>query len=273
MLRSVLRGAFKAAIRRGAILIVAIGCLTGIAYAMRVSPMVIEMTTTGVGATARVEVENNGSANLPFETRITRIDYDDKGHATETPADGDFLVFPPQGLLPQGARQVIRLQWVGDADLPASRGYYLSVNQIPVAFDPKDVSSAGAQVRIVYHMKVLVTVAPPNATPKVEVLSASPTMIKPQPAPGQAAATSPDMPGVAVKVRNTGNRYAMMAGDKWIIEGTGADGKPLSVTLTPDDLDHAIGVGYLAPLTGERTFDVPTGQAFGPGPIKVKFAK
>jgi len=92
-------------------------------YAMRVSPMIVEMTTTGATAVARVEVQNLNAGRLPFETRITKLTFDASGNVTETPADQDFLVFPPQGMLPQGARQVVRLQWVGGADLPTSQAY------------------------------------------------------------------------------------------------------------------------------------------------------
>ncbi len=246
------------------------------AHAMRVSPMVVEMTTKGAGATARVEVQNLNPGALPFETRITRIDYDDKGVMSETPADADFLVFPPQGILPPGARQVIRLQWVGDADMPASRGYYLSVNQLPVDLAPGQ-ASGGAQVQVVYHMKALVTVAPPNAVPKVEVVSVKPVTIaakEPPALPGAPAATTAaaPSPGIEVVVRNTGTRYAMMAGTNWTIEGTGTNGKPVKLTLAGDDLSRAIGVGYLAPLGGLRTLQVPTGTALT-GPIKVRFGK
>jgi fimbrial chaperone protein len=256
------------------VLLLAIGSISGAAYAMRVSPMVVEMTTSGVNSTARVEVQNLNSGNLPFETRITRIDYDADGNQHETPADGDFLVFPPQGLLPQNARQVIRVQWVGGADLPASRAYYLSVNQIPVKLAPQDDSgSAGAQVQLVYHIKVLMTVSPPNAKPEVAFVSARPVMIAPKAVPGSTAApTGPATPGIAVTVKNTGTRYAMMAGSTWTIDGTAAGGKPLHIVLKEEDLNQLIGAGYLAPLGGQRTFEIPTETAFGNQPIKVRFS-
>lgn len=253
---------------------IAAACLCTAAYAMRVSPMVVEMTTNGVGGTARIEVQNLNQVPLPFETQITEIHYDDQGNMTETPADAEFLTFPPQGLLQPGARQVVRLQWVGKPDMPASRAFYLSVNQIPVALAPGDAQSLGAKVQVVYHMKALVVVAPPKAAPKVEAVSAKPVMIAPKAAPGSTEpAKGEPVPGVEVVVRNTGTRYAMMAGSKWTVSGTGRDGKPLSVDLDQGDLNRDIGVGYLAPLNGIRTFQVPTGVAFGPGAIKVRFSQ
>lgn len=245
------------------------------AEAMRVSPMVAEMTTRGTGAVARIEVQNVNQANLPFETRVTRIDYDANGNMTETPADGDFLVFPPQGVLTSGARQVVRLQWMGAPDMPASRAYYLSVNELPVAMTPGESKSAAAQVQVVYHMKALITVAPPRAAPNVEVVSVKPTSILPKAPPGSNAPPPPGpaTPGIEVVVRNTGNRYAMMAGERWLIDGTGTDGKPLNIVLDTDEISHIIGVGYLAPQGGIRTFEVPTSAAFRPGTIKIRFGK
>lgn len=258
--------------------------IAGVAQAMRVSPMVIEMTTKGGGATARLEVQNLNQTQLAFETRVTRIDYDAQGNMVETPADGDFLIFPPQGVLAPGSRQVVRLQWLGEGELDSSRGYYVSVNQLPVKLAAGDPGAApGAQVQVVYNMKALVVVAPPNAEPKVAVVSTKPVMIEPKadPAPVGApptptptpAAVEPPAPGVEVVVRNTGKRYAMMAGAKWTIQGTGADGKPLTVTLTQEDLNREIGVGYVAALTGQRTFRVRTGARFAAAPISVRFSQ
>jgi len=238
-------------------------------WAMRVSPMVVEMSSAGSKATARVEVDNSGAGLLAFETHITRLDYDSEGKQVEVPADNDFLVFPPQGTLPANGRQVIRLQWLGGAEMPASRSYYMSVNQLPVAITPDAPGKSGGEVQIVYHMKALITVAPPNAKPAVEVVSATPTMVQPkyeegQPVPAKVA-------GLTVKFRNTGTRYAMLAGARWVIDGTGTDKQPIHIELSREDLSRLIGVGYIAPTNGVRTFDVPLDKSFAPDSVKIRF--
>lgn len=110
---------------RGAAVVIAGFLVVTSAWAMRVSPMVSELTTSGAGSAARIEVGNVGSAALPFETRITRMDIDADGNIVETPADEDFLVFPPQGVVPVSGRQVVRVQWIGDPAIDVSRAYYL----------------------------------------------------------------------------------------------------------------------------------------------------
>lgn len=258
------------------VMVAGIACLPA-AQAMRVSPMVVEMQTGGTKAVARIQVQNINQTDLPFETKITRLDFDNDGNTVETPADEDFLVFPPQGLLKAGQRQVVRVQWLGPAELPASRGYYVSINQLPVALAPGDTTSAGAAVQLVYHMKALVVVAPLRSTPKVGLVSATPIMIAAKAPPVASGAPVPTTtpaptPGLEVVIRNTGTRYAMMAGAKWTIKGRDAAGKPLVMVKSPDELNRDVGVGYLAPLTGVRTFKVPTDVAFGPGPITIEFS-
>ena len=257
---------------RCAIAIALIVVVPAVAEAMRVSPMVVEMGTSGTNAVARVEVQNLNRGNLPFETRITRLTYDQNGNATETPADSDFLVFPPQGVLPQGARQVIRLQWVGGTEIPASQAYYLSVNQLPVTLGPGEHGQTAGEVQIVYHMKALVVVSPANAQPDVRATAVRQIEYQP-PAPSADAPLPPKVSGIEVSLRNEGRRHAMMAGLRWIVEGTGRDGRRLRLAIPPEDLNRLIGTGYIAPLGGTRTFQIPLSEAFGPGPITVRFAQ
>ena len=252
------------------------------AWAMRVSPMVSELTTTGAGSAARIEVGNVGSAALPFETLITRMDIDADGNIVETPADEDFLVFPPQGLVPVGGRQVVRVQWVGEPTIESSSAYYLWVKQLPVQTEPTTPDSGGSlSVQVLYTMKALIVVAPPGAQPKVEVVSAVPAMVTP-PAPevdpslsgGEAPPPPQAEPGVEIVVTNTGKRYALMSGATWIMEATDKAGQPFRREFTGDEISQLVGVGYLAPLGGKRTFKVPTGVELDPAkPVSVRFAR
>lgn len=258
-------------LRRSLLLLVAALALTVLvrpAFAMRVSPMVLEMESRGSGAVARVEVQNINQGNLAFETRVFLMKFDEKGAMVETPADDRFLVFPPQGVLPAGGRQVVRLQWVGEPDLAASEAYYVSVQQLPVAFEPKANESIGAQVQVLYNMRALVVVAPPGAKPDVKAKAVRQVNYQPP-----AAAGSDELPplqdGVEITLRNDGRRHAMMSNYGWRLEGIDAKGEKLRVDIAPEELNRAVGTGYV-PALGERTFRVPV-PGFGPQPIKLSF--
>ena len=252
------------------------------AWAMRVSPMVSELTTSGAGSAARIEVGNIGSAALPFETLITRMEIDADGNIVETPADEDFLVFPPQGLVPVGGRQVVRVQWIGEPTIESSHAYYLWVKQLPVVTDPTVPESGGAlSVQVLYTMKALIVVAPPGAQPKIEVVSVTPAMVAP-PTPdvdpslsgGEAPPAPTAEPGIEIVVTNTGKRYALMSGATWIVEGTDKAGQAFRREYDSNAIAQTVGVGYLAPLGGKRTFKLPTGVELDPAkPVSVRFAR
>lgn len=260
----------------------------GAAWAMRVSPMVSEISTVGAGASARIEVQNISSSPLPYETSITRVVFNLDGTITETPADDDFLVFPPQGIAAPGARQIIRAQWIGDPATVSSIAYYMEIRQLPVDFDARADVVGSAAVQVVYHMKTLIIVAPPNTESLVEVMAAEPDLVEREvvpaatqtsieaitgvPAAPAAVQDTTPIPVVKVRLRNTGQRHAVMSGVNWIFEGSDSEGRPLTVRLSAGEISGAVGVGYVPPEGAERTLVVPTGKAFGPGPIRVSFS-
>lgn len=257
--------------RRGLALLAVFAAISAVAlpaWAMRVSPMVVEMETTGSNAVARIEVQNINPGNLAFQTRVFRMTIDENGKMIETPADDQFLIFPPQGVLPGGGRQVVRLQWVGNPDLSASEAFYVSVEQLPVALEPGETESVAAQVQILYNMRALVVVAPPGAKPDVTVGSARQVNYQPPAAPGSDA-LPPLQDGVEVVLRNEGQRHAMMANFGWQLVGTDRDGKFLRVDVSPEELNRAVGTGYV-PALGQRKFNLPI-SGFGPGPITLTF--
>jgi fimbrial chaperone protein len=239
------------------------------AIAMRVSPMVVEMESRGADAVARIEVQNINTGKLAFQTRVFRMEIDETGKMTETPADEEFLIFPPQGALSAGGRQVVRLQWVGNPELATSQAYYVSVEQLPVAFEPGSPDGPSAQVQILYNMRALVVVAPPGAKPEVKAASVKQLSYQPPALPGGSAEVPPMVDGVEIVLRNDGRRHAMMANFGWQLEGTDAQGKWLRVDVSPEELNRAVGTGYV-PAQGQRTFRLPV-PGFGQGPIKLSF--
>lgn len=272
-------------IRRAAMVLVATVAglmLVSAAWAMRVSPMVSELTTSGAGSAARIEVGNIGSAALPFETRITRMEMGVDGEITEIDADEDFLVFPPQGVVATGGRQVVRVQWVGEPTIDTSKAYYLWVRQLPVQTDPTTPDSGGSvSVSVLYTMKALIVVAPPGAQPDVKVISIVPAQVA-APAPeidpellnGQTLGPAPTEPGLEIVLENAGKRYALLSGATWVIEGTDTAGQPYRRQFESDEISKTVGVGYLAPGGARRTFKVPTGTALDPSkPVSLRFGR
>ena len=249
-------------------ILAAIFVLVPSVLAMRVTPMVFEIESRGSNSSARLEVQNVNTGNMPFQVRILHIAFNKDGSITETPADDKFLVFPPQGALPPGARQVIRLQWVGEAEIATSEAYYVAVEQLPVTLEPGAKDGLEAQVQVIYNMRALLVVAPPGSKPDVSPASVRQLTYQPPALPG-VTELPPMQDGVEVTLRNEGRRHAMMSNFGWQLEGKDRDGKYLRVDVSSEELLRAIGTGYV-PALGERSFRIPV-PGFGPDPIKMTF--
>ena len=136
-------------------LIAAVAALTSIisphtANAMAVTPIVLDIGTTGNTNHAQISVLNDGAKPLPVEIIVSRIELNESGEMDAKPAADEFLIFPPQALVRPGATQVFRLQWVGDPQLKRSQSYSFSVNQVPVKM-PEGKSG----VQVVFNFGVL----------------------------------------------------------------------------------------------------------------------
>ncbi len=206
----------------------------GAAHAMTVSPMQVEMTSTGQRSHARVSVVNNSNQPLPIEAVVQRLTLDEAGRQKTMKGGEDFLVMPPQAMIPPGGTQNFRIQWLGDPVLAKSESFLLYLNQVPVRM-PKGQSG----VQVVMSMGVMINVAPPKGAPALKVVSTGITTDK----SGRRLAT--------LTVENPSNTHALLpeatvrlASGNW------------STTLPPAMLGDRIGIGLVQPGR-RRRFTLP----------------
>ncbi len=135
------------------------------ASAMSVTPVQAEMTSVGAGGRTQITVTNDSQQPLPVEAAIQALALDENGERRLSTAGEDFLIFPPQALIPPGGTQVFRVQWVGEPLLGESQSYMLTMTQVPVRL-PRGQSA----VQIVMSFGVLINVAPPQGLPRLAVV-------------------------------------------------------------------------------------------------------
>lgn len=246
-----LRIMFKRSI--GALAAMFLACVGTVAQAARISPMIVDLTPSGRGTIARVELTNPDPRSFPVEVEMMRGEISEQGELTLTPADDQFLVFPAQAVVPATSQQVFRIQYIGEPTLARSEVYYMVVKQIPVA-----LSTTQNEVQVVVNFNVLVNVAPDGATPAPVVESAH-------------AVTRNNVAGIEVRLGNTGNRYYHAGALEWHITGTGADGQPYAQTIAPNDVIRSVGVGVVAP-DHHRVFFVPTTRPLSDAPVQVSLS-
>jgi fimbrial chaperone protein len=209
-------------------------CCGAPASALTVSPMQVEMVSVGKGSHAQVSVVNNSGQPLPVEAVIRRMTLDESGASKTSQAGEDFLIMPPQALIPPGATQNFRVQWLGDPMLAQSQSYYLFMNQIPVKL-PQGKNG----VQVVMSMGVMINVAPAQGAPAMKVVATSVTTDK----------SGKKVP--VITVENTSNFHALLP-NATINLSSGN----WSSTLSPRALGDGIGIGLVQPGQ-RRRFTLP----------------
>ena len=218
--------------------LLALGGLTP-AYAVNVQPLSLEMVSIGSNSRASVQVVNDGAAPMPVEVVLKKLEIAEDGKTTESPASNEFLVFPPQAVVPAGATQSFRVQWIGAPDIKKSQTYMLSVNQLPVKMKPGENG-----VQMVFDFGVVVNVAPTGAQSALKLVSAE-------------AATQGQKHGASITVENPGVMYSYFSDAKLTLES----GNWRKV-ISPGELRQLVGYGVVMPGKTRRILvpaDVPGG--------------
>lgn len=213
------------------------------AGAFRVLPMTYDLAPIGSGATQVIRVENLGDRPLTVELYAERRDILEDGSERRTPADEDFIIFPPQSIIQPTETRAFRVQYLGEPRLERSVTYAVTVAQLPIELD----GEAETGVQVVFAFSTLANVVPPGSRSALEVRE-----VRPDPAGG----------GVLVLVENTGTRYGRVTEGSWTIgNGAGAE-----VALAGEPLREAVEIALVQPGTRRLIhLPVPAGLVAGGG--------
>ena len=215
------------------------------ASAMTVEPLLLDISSAGKGAQRSFKVDNNGAAPLPVEIAVSRIEFGLNGEQNTQRAGQEFLIYPPQAIIPAGATQVFRVQWIGEPDLATSRSYRFDVSQVPVKL-PKQKSG----IQIVMTFGVTVNVAPAQGKSDIQVMGAAPVVGK----DGKRLA--------ALTVKNPGSKHAYLRQSVIDLSGHG-----WSAQMTSAAFGQQVGLGIVQPGK-ERRFILPIEVPAGVSAIK-----
>lgn len=231
--------------RRARLGIVALCMSVGLtsALALHVQPLVLEMVSMGQNARGVIQMVNDSASPMPVEVMINKLDYAIDGKPSETPAGNEFVVFPPQAVVPPGATQSFRVQWVGEPEIKKSQTYMAYLKQLPVK---RKAGETGVQV--VLNFGIILNVAPLGAQSALKLVEAE-------------AATEGKKRGVAVTVENPSMMHSYF-GDAGLVLESGSWRK----VYTPAELKQTMGYGVVQPGKTRR-FLVPADIPAGVGKI------
>lgn len=204
------------------------------AKALLVQPIVVEMTTTGSGSTSAIEVVNDRNSTVTVEINTEDLLVPVSGAVSTSPNDGsEFLIFPPQAVIPAGGRQVFRVRWVGEPDLEKTKLYMFTTSELPVGL-PEGTTG----VELYYAVQSIVSVTPTGATSFIAI----PTIEKGENAAGES--------GLWLTFENKGRAHAYVGQGQVALASSGG----WSRTLTPDLVGGAFGLGLVPALASRRMF-------------------
>lgn len=206
------------------------------ALASRVSPMALDIAPYGRESVGRVQFVNTSNREYPVEARVFLGEISEDGELALMPADDEFVVFPPQLVLPPLGEQVFRVQYVGEPELDRARVYYLSLQQLPV-----ELEAGPPQVQVLVNFNVFINVEPEgtSAVARVDTVTTE---------------TRDNVAGVLVRVANDGNGMLLAGQLAWRLVGTTKSGEPFERKFTPAELGTIVGVGVVAPGKTRKFF-------------------
>jgi fimbrial chaperone protein len=205
-----------------------------VAAAMSVEPLVLELTSSGKEATRSFRVSNTGATQLTIEITVAKVEITPEGELRYQPGGSEFLIYPPQSIIPKGGSQTFRVQWLGEPGLKKSQTFRLAVTQVPVKL-PNQTS--GIQVNMSFG--IIANVAPPQSKAVMTVTD---------------AAVAKDKDGkrvAAIKIKNPGDKHAYFGEAALKLAGSG-----WSTSFTPSEMSQKVGLGMVQPGK-ERRFLIP----------------
>ena len=102
------------------------------AFGITLFPTVIELNTDH-RATSQLVVTNNSTQALPLEANVRRLNFSSDGtFETSDLSSEEMFVFPPAAMLEPGARQVFRIQWLGNRSLETSQSYFVRFSTVNI---------------------------------------------------------------------------------------------------------------------------------------------
>lgn len=216
-----------------------------IALAMSVTPVMLDMKSSGRAARSDIEVSNTSAIEIPVAVNVSEATIAIDGKVTTKPVDDQFLIYPAQALVKPGETQHFRVQWIGDPELANSKIFIFSVAQQPVEL-PKGQSG----IQIVYNFEVLAAVAPIGKDPQFSVSDSEFTKIK-------------EKRRASFTIANNSNAHGYLSGCRVKLEAKDKSGRTVwTKDFEPEDISQNVGAGI---ISGNATrkftlpFDLPEG--------------
>ncbi len=213
------------------------------ANALQMNPLSLVLKPSGGGAKQSVTVSNEGNQPIAVQFSVmTRQQVNNK--EVRKPADNDFMIYPPQMIIPARSTQKVRVEWLGAGQLPREQAYRLIAEQVFVSLDNKNQTG----VKMLMTLVGALYVQPNGMKSKLNV-----TSVKRQ---GNQ---------LAITVANSGNRHRLMKYATLILRNGGQ-----TLSLKGKQISGLGGNNVLGGATKRFMIPLPKGFRDGPWQAQLK---
>ncbi len=146
------------------LLLVTSSVITFQAAALQLNPLSVIVKPSGGGSRQTFKVTNESNKPIAVQFNVTtRQQVNNK--EIRRPADGDFMIYPPQTIIPPRTTQKVRIEWLGKKPVPKELAYRLIAKQVYVSLEKQKQSGISMLMTLVGALYV----QPNNTRSNVQV--------------------------------------------------------------------------------------------------------
>lgn len=224
--------------------------------AYQLEPISRVFSPAGSASTQTFTLTNDSAERVALTISFQTLERDLAYVETNRDADDEFLAYPAQLILAPGAKQKVRVSWLGTPTPVRELAYRIIVEQVPIeVLDPSAAPEAPAvgQVKVLLNYRGTLFIRPPHAAPDIAVSSAEPVR------------TSDGATVLGVTLRNAG--LAVGTVQSCALRVSPKDGGGAAVDIPAGDLASLGNSRVLA--GGMRRYLVPWPAGLPLGPLTV----
>jgi len=140
------------------ILLLVLLSLSQIANALQMNPLSLVLKPSGGGAKQSFRVTNESNKPIAVQFSVmTRQQVNNR--EIRRPADKDFMIYPPQTIIPPRSTQKVRVEWLGTPNVKRELAYRLIAEQVYVSLEKQKQTGINMLMTLVGALYVQ-----PNAT-------------------------------------------------------------------------------------------------------------
>ncbi len=226
------------------------------AYGFNFSPIVADFEPSGPGARQTFRLTNPNADSIPVEITVFERRMTVDGQDVLEPSD-DFVVFPTQAILAAESSRVVRVQYVGPADINTEKAYRIIAEQLPV--DLEALEEGTARLNLLFRYVGSMYVVPTNAASDVVIESVERVDVE-------------GILSLAIVLHNHGNAHAIL--EDLVVE---LSTRPFASTdgvvrLDGDELEGMRNQNVLAGHTRRFVLPLPTELALTSGRLNARMS-